>query len=238
MDRLSSHISKFKHSCPYLAHTKAKTLRTLASSAHTRYPAISRLTYKATKCPIMGPALVARSHDQIAPGLGSKILQSAGYASVAGNAEIDGLYKKEGARAASSVSATAPAGVCPHSGAAATSADGKNNPALTPGKFTGAGVCPFSGTSAASAKLATVGANVDTPKPVVAAGGFSYEEFYGVELEKKHKDKSYRYFNNINRLAAKFPVAHTARPTDEVDVWCSNDYLGMGRNPAVLETMQ
>ena len=44
--------------------------------------------------------------------------------------------------------------------------------------------------------------------------------------------------NDINRLAAKFPVAHTADPETEVEVWCANDYLGMGNNPVVLETMQ
>jgi 5-aminolevulinate synthase len=67
---------------------------------------------------------------------------------------------------------------------------------------------------------------------------FNYEKFYADELEKKHQDSSYRYFNNINRLAAKFPIAHTAKVTDEVEVWCANDYLGMGNNPVVLETMQ
>jgi 5-aminolevulinate synthase len=54
----------------------------------------------------------------------------------------------------------------------------------------------------------------------------------------KLMSRSYRYFNNINRLAAKFPVAHTANTKDEVDVWCANDYLGMGRNPVVLDTMK
>ncbi|KAI7901803.1 pyridoxal phosphate-dependent transferase [Cokeromyces recurvatus] len=54
---------------------------------------------------------------------------------------------------------------------------------------------------------------------------FDYESFYQEELDKKHRDKSYRYFNNINRLAQKFPRAHTARVTDEVTVWCANDYL-------------
>jgi hypothetical protein len=29
---------------------------------------------------------------------------------------------------------------------------------------------------------------------------FDYETFYANELDKKHKDKSYRYFNNINRV--------------------------------------
>ncbi|KAI8092128.1 pyridoxal phosphate-dependent transferase [Gilbertella persicaria] len=67
---------------------------------------------------------------------------------------------------------------------------------------------------------------------------FDYESFYQEELEKKHKDKSYRYFNNINRLAQKFPRAHTARVTDEVTVWCANDYLGMGRSPVLTDTMK
>ncbi|ORX33778.1 pyridoxal phosphate-dependent transferase [Kockovaella imperatae] len=70
------------------------------------------------------------------------------------------------------------------------------------------------------------------------AAAFDYQGFYHTELDKKHQDKSYRYFNNINRLAAKFPVAHTSNTTDEVDVWCSNDYLGMSRNPVVLGTMK
>ncbi|KAK5052158.1 hypothetical protein LTR84_002962 [Exophiala bonariae] len=66
---------------------------------------------------------------------------------------------------------------------------------------------------------------------------YDYEAFYNNELEKKHKDKSYRYFNNINRLAKEFPRAHMAAEDERVTVWCSNDYLGMGRNKHVLKTM-
>ncbi|KAK1751656.1 pyridoxal phosphate-dependent transferase [Echria macrotheca] len=66
---------------------------------------------------------------------------------------------------------------------------------------------------------------------------FDYEGFYNAELDKKHKDKSYRYFNNINRLAKEFPRAHMASREERVTVWCANDYLGMGRNPQVLKTM-
>ena len=73
----------------------------------------------------------------------------------------------------------------------------------------------------------------DPPKPVK----FDYDAFYNNELDKKHKDKSYRYFNNINRLAQEFPRAHMATPEEKVTVWCSNDYLGMGRNPHVLNKM-
>ena len=76
------------------------------------------------------------------------------------------------------------------------------------------------------------------PKPAApTAAKFNYEGFYNAELEKKHKDKSYRYFNNINRLAQEFPRAHMSAKDEKVTVWCSNDYLGMGRNPHVLKTM-
>ena len=72
----------------------------------------------------------------------------------------------------------------------------------------------------------------------VHANVFNYETFYADELQKKHDDRPYRYFNAINSLATKFPVAHTANTETEVEVWCANDYLGMGNNPVVLETMQ
>ena len=74
------------------------------------------------------------------------------------------------------------------------------------------------------------------PSPPLATK-FDYEGFYSEELDKKHKDRSYRYFNNINRLAKEFPQAHMADRDERVTVWCSNDYLGMGRNSHVLKTM-
>lgn len=76
------------------------------------------------------------------------------------------------------------------------------------------------------------------PRP--AAPGslkFDYDGFYENELNKKHQDRSYRYFNNINRLANEFPRAHMSNTEEKVTVWCANDYLGMGRNPHVLRTM-
>jgi len=73
--------------------------------------------------------------------------------------------------------------------------------------------------------------------PLGSLARFDYDAFYQNELDKKHKDKSYRYFNNINRLARDFPRAHMATPEEKVTVWCSNDYLGMGRNPQVLKKM-
>lgn len=85
-----------------------------------------------------------------------------------------------------------------------------------------------------TAPLAAAAAAADGCK---SAAKFNYEAFYNNELDKKHKDKSYRYFNNINRLAKDFPRAHMSTKEDRVTVWCANDYLGMGRNPHVLNTM-
>jgi 5-aminolevulinate synthase len=86
-------------------------------------------------------------------------------------------------------------------------------------------------------EAATAAAAAVKPNAPQAGKRFDYEAFYNGELQKKHQDKSYRYFNNINRLAREFPRAHMSTTEEQVTVWCSNDYLGMGRNPEVLKTM-
>ena len=91
--------------------------------------------------------------------------------------------------------------------------------------------------AAPAKKLAVNQPTHNAAPPAPPSSKFDYDGFYQNELDKKHKDKSYRYFNNINRLAKEFPRAHMASKDEKVTVWCSNDYLGMGRNPHVLKTM-
>ena len=82
---------------------------------------------------------------------------------------------------------------------------------------------------------------IDKEAPVVepfTSCPFDYESFYKKELDAKHRDKSYRYFNNINRLAKAFPVGHTHKEEDLITVWCSNDYLGMSKHPKVIKSMK
>ena len=93
------------------------------------------------------------------------------------------------------------------------------------------------GVPAAGKAPKAVKSDSKTAAPANLQTKFDYEGYYESELQKKHKDKSYRYFNNINRLAKDFPRAHMADKEDRVTVWCANDYLGMGRNPKVLQTM-
>ncbi|GAA3437855.1 5-aminolevulinate synthase [Kutzneria kofuensis] len=50
-----------------------------------------------------------------------------------------------------------------------------------------------------------------------------------------------RDFLEVGRHAGRFPAATTSGRQDEdgeISVWCSNDYLGMGQNPSVLEAMK
>ncbi|KAJ8086396.1 mitochondrial 5-aminolevulinate synthase [Marasmius tenuissimus] len=237
MDKLSS-LSIFKNSCPFLGRTKSSALRNLCTSTSPRYPSISLLTERATKCPVMGPALNTRSKEI-----------AAGYASVAATSDVEKIHREQGVE----VPAGASIEMCPHASAAraaarmasdlAAAAEAKKraskqrSPAEPPAPAV-AGGCPFSrGATVQGAAPKLPAFHPPVPGSASLHTGFQYEQFYQTELDKKHQDKSYRYFNNINRLATKFPVAHTGDVKDEVQVWCSNDYLGMGNNPVVLETM-
>jgi 5-aminolevulinate synthase len=218
MDKLSS-LTRFKAACPFLGRTKQSTLRSLSTSNSARFPSLSRLTERATKCPIMGPALNTRSQQIVA-----------GYASVAANFDVEKLHREQGVSIPSSGASIEQ---CPHASAAraaARMADDLAAAATTKKALNAKSQSHLAGCPAHQRPA------VESSKPKHI--GFDYEAFYKGELAKKHQDKSYRYFNNINRLARKFPVAHTANPKDEVEVWCANDYLGMGNNPIVLETMQ
>ena len=66
-----------------------------------------------------------------------------------------------------------------------------------------------------------------------------FETFFADELDRLRADGRYRVFAEIERHAGSFPAAtrHIGGRTQPVTVWCSNDYLGMGQHPAVLDAM-
>nr|WP_294916234.1 5-aminolevulinate synthase [uncultured Neokomagataea sp.] len=65
----------------------------------------------------------------------------------------------------------------------------------------------------------------------------NYDQMFQAALDGLHADGSYRYFADLERRAGRFPKAFHHGLGHEVTVWCSNDYLGMGQNKAVLDAM-
>jgi 5-aminolevulinate synthase len=60
-------------------------------------------------------------------------------------------------------------------------------------------------------------------------------------LEEIRSEGRYRVFIDVKRYRGEFPkasVRHNDGAEQDVIVWCSNDYLGMGQDPDVIEAMK
>ncbi|MBX2834019.1 MAG: 5-aminolevulinate synthase [Micavibrio sp.] len=67
---------------------------------------------------------------------------------------------------------------------------------------------------------------------------FNYNEHFKSCISGIKSEGRYRTFANLERISGRFPKA-LYRPKDdaqprEVTIWCSNDYLGMGQHPVVV----
>ena len=67
-----------------------------------------------------------------------------------------------------------------------------------------------------------------------------FDAVFQSQLDDLKKDGNYRIFAELERKAGAFPKAkcHDENSPDQVTVWCSNDYLGMGQHPAVTKAMK
>jgi 5-aminolevulinate synthase len=64
-----------------------------------------------------------------------------------------------------------------------------------------------------------------------------YDGFFKQRLDELRAEGRYRIFADLERRCGFFPRAFDHRVGREITVWCSNDYLGMGQHPAVLDAM-
>lgn len=63
-----------------------------------------------------------------------------------------------------------------------------------------------------------------------------YERLFEQAVTKVHRENRYRVFADLERIAGEYPYARNYGPgPDRVVVWCSNDYLGQGQNPVVID---
>ncbi len=67
-----------------------------------------------------------------------------------------------------------------------------------------------------------------------------YEQVFTDAIDAIRKEKRYRVFTELGRYAGNFPAARNFSAGEDCDVmvWCSNDYLGMGQHPKVLQAMK
>lgn len=66
---------------------------------------------------------------------------------------------------------------------------------------------------------------------------FEFEMFFKEQILKKKLDHSYRVFKKVARSAKEPPIALEKEFGRDINVWCSNDYLGMTAHPAVHEAI-
>ena len=68
----------------------------------------------------------------------------------------------------------------------------------------------------------------------------NYQRFFEEAIDQIHAERRYRVFADLERIVGQFPRAiwRANGRAEEITVWCSNDYLGMGQHPDVIAAMQ
>src|SRR5213082_713920 len=67
-----------------------------------------------------------------------------------------------------------------------------------------------------------------------------YDRIFRSAIERLHEEGRYRVFIDVLRTRGQYPNARCfgGNGPKPITVWCSNDYLGMGQHPIVIEAME
>lgn len=67
-----------------------------------------------------------------------------------------------------------------------------------------------------------------------------YQSIFNDAIDALHSENRYRVFADLERIAGRFPRAiwRSEGRKREITIWCSNDYLGMGQNPIVVDALR
>ena len=66
-----------------------------------------------------------------------------------------------------------------------------------------------------------------------------FDSIFRAQIDALKAEGNYRTFAELERKRGEFPRAanHKDGTVTDITVWCSNDYLGMGQHPAVVQAM-
>lgn len=66
----------------------------------------------------------------------------------------------------------------------------------------------------------------------------NYQQYFQNAVDKVKEEGRYRDFTELARKAGNFPKATDFTHGEDVVVWCSNDYLGMGQHPKIINAIE
>jgi 5-aminolevulinate synthase len=177
MSSFNPNLRAFQMLCPYLRRTSPGVLRSMATQS---IDGVTRLRLRAEACPVLGNMLAVQQQ------------QRREYAAVAERKEIDEIHRKEGVDVRAGQG-----GVCPH--AAAGKAAAARADELSRERHHGRA-------RVADSRETTPSPGTSMFNASASSGKFNYDSFYTAELDKKHKDKSYRYITYFSAAELSFSL--------------------------------